>query len=833
MQFVENIENHLDLLQEMGKAGVPDTFIKEYQEEELLELSRKICRMDAKGVISAMDKQALGYLVHDQGFLDYLVRLLEEGLCEPVRAGRLLIDAGDDALSEGHSYEEIASILSDRKIKTKKSYVYLKYFSAGSLNEAQKEYLMYGLEALDICTELTAADLDEEERGLLMEPAVSSAFLCRRIAERDFWKRLLQPAYRALLSDLSIYAGAGVCLEEIQAEELWQHTEEIQAGLDQVLPKIPAHEIGKFLALWLDNEALAYDLGRLKRLLPDTFCGMAKESTDGESNGREKTFTKNQVAYLNFLYGDKLGGVDLGEMSESQKALLVYGITHKKKHFLSMVKEHFEDFTDLRPYHLLMDADTYVRYLNVNTLNPRNLKESVSLPALHDKTKQYLTRDQYTFEELKLFADIQNKYVHLYHLLSYPKSDDRLRVIREAVKRECLPERMEEEPMIRLGELLSQKPLSKWMSEDMGHIRNLSYRQAALLLSVWDRAAHFILGIQTGHQADFLLHNLEALKDLLDFQAVTEQMLELDHTWKELNEMLQIGEEFLRKNREGVKQFLYDGGSEIFYAFLSGMDESEWEKARRLCVAEIAGRFRELKYYKNDLEREIALRISEKVQKYWMENMEAKKSDFRIWEEDRLLPVMQIGEVLGHTCLSYQSGIYKKCLLSCFDANKKVAFVSVGGRLVFRAMVRLTKGAFSRVPSGGQGLQFADLIQEDMEDGVRNRREYLTLFLERPYFKGISDEKVQEAVKLTVGMLRKKAEQMGAELVLSDSYKGFALEESQLIRAKYYMYISASKNGKQYLDSLGGMAGVQNEGSYEEGYFLLREAFVNPKAGEA
>lgn len=833
MQFVKNIENHLDLLQEMGKAGVPDSFIKEYQEEGLLELSRKICRMDAKGVISAMDKQALGYLVHDQGFLAHLVRLLGEGVCEFPRAGRLLIDAGDDVLSEIYSYEEIASVLSDRKIKTKKSYVYLKYFSAGSLNEAQKEYLMYGLEALDICTELTAADLDEDERRLLTEPVVSSAFLCRRIAERDFWKRLLQPAYRALLNDLSIYAGAGVCLEEIQAEELWQHTEEIQAGLDQVLPKIPAHEIGKFLTLWLDNEALAYDLGRLKRLLPDSSSSMAEGSPDEESNGREKSFTQNRVSYLNFLYGDQLGGVDLEELSESQKDLLVYGITHKKKHFLAMVREHFEEFTDLRPYHLLLDADTYVRYLNVNTLNPKNLKESGSILALHDKTKQYLTRDQYTFEELKLFADIQNKYVHLYHLLSCPKSDDRLRVIREAVKRECLPERMEEESLVRLGEMLSQQPLSKWLSEDMGHIKNLSYRQAAHLLSVWDRAARFIPGIQTGHQADFLLHNLEALKDLPDFQAVTEQMLELDHTWKELNEMLQIGEEFLRKNREGVKQFLYDGGSEIFYAFLSGMDENEWEKARRLCAAEIAGRFRELKYYKNDLEREIALRISGDVQKHWMENTEAQKGDFRLWEEDRLLPVMQIGEVPGHTCLSYCNGIYKKCLLSCFDANKKVAFVSVGGRLVFRAMVRLTKGAFSRVSGGGQSLQFADLIQEDMEDGVRNRREYLTLFLERPYFKGISDEKVQEAVKLTVRMLRKKAEQLGAELVLSDSYKGFALEEMQFIRAKYYMYISASKNGKQYLDSLGGMAGVQNEGSYEEGYFLLREAFVNPKAGEA
>ena len=175
MQLFENIQNHLNVLREMGKAGVPDSFIKKYQEEELLELSRKICRTDAKGVISAMDKQALGYLVHDQGFLDYLVRLLGEGVCEPARAGRLLIDAGDDALSEGHSYEEIASVLSDRKIKTKKSYVYLKYFFAGSLNEAQKEYLMYGLEALDICTGFTAADLEEEERRTgFLEAAVTA-----------------------------------------------------------------------------------------------------------------------------------------------------------------------------------------------------------------------------------------------------------------------------------------------------------------------------------------------------------------------------------------------------------------------------------------------------------------------------------------------------------------------------------------------------------------------------------------------------------------------------------------------------------------------------------
>ena len=53
--------------------------------------------------------------------------------------------------------------------------------------------------------------------------------------------------------------------------------------------------------------------------------------------------------------------------------------------------------------------------------------------------------------------------------------------------------------------------------------------------------------------------------------------------------------------------------------------------------------------------------------------------------------------------------------------------------------------------------------------------------------------------------------------------------QAAYVREKYYMYISASKNGEQYLDSLGGMAGASREGSYEKGYFLLPESLINPK----
>ena len=193
-----------------------------------------------------------------------------------------------------------------------------------------------------------------------------------------------------------------------------------------------------------------------------------------------------------------------------------------------------------------------------------------------------------------------------------------------------------------------------------------------------------------------------------------------------------------------------------------------------------------MKYYKNDLEREITLELPEEIQQFWRKNTEAKKGKVRLWEEDRLLPVMQIGESLGKTCISYRNGLYKACLLSCFDANKKVLYGSYNGQFAFRAIIRLTKGAFSKMPVEKQRLQFADI-------------------------------------------LLRKAKQLHAELVVSNSYKRFGLEEKKFIRAKYYMYISASKNGKQYLDSLGGMAEVSSEGSYGEGYFFLRESFLNPK----
>ena len=100
MRLYDKIAGHLALLQEMKKAGVSDALLKDYKEEELLGLSQSVNQMDAKEEILSMETEAVEYLIHDQEFLSYLVRLLREDICDPVRISILLADAGGDALSK-------------------------------------------------------------------------------------------------------------------------------------------------------------------------------------------------------------------------------------------------------------------------------------------------------------------------------------------------------------------------------------------------------------------------------------------------------------------------------------------------------------------------------------------------------------------------------------------------------------------------------------------------------------------------------------------------------------------------------------------------------------
>ena len=122
-----------------------------------------------------------------------------------------------------------------------------------------------------------------------------------------------------------------------------------------------------------------------------------------------------------------------------------------------------------------------------------------------------------------------------------------------------------------------------------------------------------------------------------------DKLLAQDPSWKNLKTELNISDAFVVENKSNIQKFIYEGGAEIMTSFLNRQPKKK-EEIRRIVNAELLGKFMELKYHGGDLGREIAFPIKKEIQK-----KSGKKKLLRvdcgweIWEEDSLLPVMQIG----------------------------------------------------------------------------------------------------------------------------------------------------------------------------------------------
>ena len=102
------------------------------------------------------------------------------------------------------------------------------------------------------------------------------------------------------------------------------------------------------------------------------------------------------------------------------------------------------------------------------------------------------------------------------------------------------------------------------------------------------------------------------------------------------------------------------------------------------------------------------------------------------------------------------------------------------------------------------------------------KKEELVLFLERYYQKGLKEQEVYQAAQLAIALAEEKAQKLGARLVLSSYYNSvLPTGKEKYVSSIYYLYISASKNGKQYLDSLGGTADISSSESYKSNRFYI------------
>ncbi|MDO5337153.1 MAG: hypothetical protein Q4E89_06795 [Eubacteriales bacterium] len=795
----KQILRHIQTVSDMERAHIPYTFVKKFGEERCAQVSRAIIELELPGIIRKLSEDTCGYFMKDSRMVGYLKQMepvLEENAL--TRLQSLFYQAGEEKLTEKEC-RDVQEVLLNEEIPIFTQYWFLKYFKHRNLNETEQHQVYKSLEKYRRWEFADLEELSDEERMILAHPLFTTSLLDCIWSIREAWTLLLGKGVLPLLQMIYANAVPGQRINENQLRQLAEKTSRIQILLQDVLTFFTEDQRQRFLSLWLGNNVLLKELEYLAKLLPD----MGKEQKEYILSGR--------LPYACCVYRIRMEQLPAGKLNSRQEQLLIYAVVTGKKHFLKLADENSETFLALSWNSLLLDPDIYRNCLNLNTLNERNLKEGCCL-EMRQRGKQYLGREAYTFEELKVLAPLNEYHYRFYDLLANERSDERLRTLREFVKRNCIlfDGKEEETQLQRMACRLSEKPLSVWIQRELGHIKDLDTETALRLLAGWEDYQRFVPELSNGWQAMYLVRNKEILpgyKTLADFQS---DILRKDKTWLWLESHLDIPEEFTEKYEGRIRQFVCRGEANIVYQLCEDMNH-------RLVTAELMGAFEKLKYHEGDLEKEIAFPVSEGQENLWKQNLEKREHGCRLWEEDRFIPVLQIGEIPMETCISYRGGVNKNCLLSCFDANKKVIYFETDGKIVFRALIRLTKGSVKEKPVPSKKIEFADLTKETKK---AESEEELVLFLERPYFGGISENKENGIISRVFQMVQEKAEMLQARIVISNSYRKYEASKKYEL-TDYYVYISASKNGQQYLDSLGGKATVSDSGTYGKNSFLV------------
>lgn len=796
--MIEVIKRHLAEQNLLKTAGLSLCYLEKKGEEKCVRAAETIIQNEVMDVIPSLGEQVCLYMMEDPETITYLGILKKEG-CElnAYRFQRILLDAGTDKVSD-FSYEQVKAVYFDPLVTDGTAYSYMKYYGEQNVSKEEKEQLV---KSIAMCMDvLDFEKAGEKDRMLLVNPVFSSELLLDLLENVNNLKILQDQGLMELVNTLAGYEAEIQSLNQKQFDQMKERPVEILEKLRIVTGYIPKDKLTDGLNLWLWNEALYEDLCKLERAF-----------TDGADPA--EVFS-SKVSYVNTLYQNPLSKISLSSLSVEKSELLLYAITQKKKAFLNLINEEPELFYDLPNASMLLKKEMYQEYINLNTLNRKNLKDSADLILSNDRF-ELLAKREHTFEELKLLCTAKEAVIRLYEQLTC-KCDERLLVLRELIKRECVPYSFWKGQIEPLAAALSQKPLSRWIREDFWNIPDLSYGTALWLLVYREQLKGMEKEITMEQQALYLLKDLALVKECDSLSELKEKLILGDVSWRLLKEKLSFSEEFVQNNAARIGNFLFVGGAEIMETFLE-RQPSKIEEIRRLVTAELLGKFDELKYPSGDLMREIDFEVSEEAEKEWKIDRTFTSKNLVLKEETGLLPVMQIGEVPSYSCLSYRSGLNSDCLLSCFDSNKKFFFIRKNGQVVFRAMIRLTKGSYVG-DKMRKKIQFADLSgagKPKEEEG-----EELVLFLERYYEKNLAYEEQDQAVYLAFVAAKEKAKKLGARLVLSCYYQD-DVKTKEYIKSNYYLYISKSKNGSQYLDSLYGEASVSDSGDYSSNIFLL------------
>ena len=813
-----NTLKHLSLLTRMENSGMKPRLTGKFPEDALDQTCERVETFQLQDRLRAGDDnvQIQKELVRTPEFA-----MLYRALCDHAANDEAITSMLQSAAACGEQLTQyskelvLAAAVTD--IPSSLRFYYMKYYLPFFKYEEEEQVIIDNLNTFPVAEWEELSTLTDAQRNMMRQPFLGPYLFNWHDNERTALELLEQnrPLQRVLT--LLHRQGVTLALDAKRIKDLrWVEMADVMKFRRLLAAfEYDTEDLDAFFERWLENHAGQYDLNWFISRTPPL------------DKGQRREILRNDLSYLNALYSGRLH-LDFSAIRRHQFPILTYAVQHGKKHFLDLVSEHSELFLSLGRYALLFE-DKFCEHCNLNSLTAKNLQACDTVERGSSYFDLLEDGRQYTFEEMWLLWRQDEIYVRLYAMLTPLSVDRRLLTLRQLLKYGLLSRHMEDQELEQLARCLLEQPFSEWYRGAFGHIRGLTRRTAMRLLQKYEQLQAFIPELQSEADAIFVLNNGAVIAGQKNWIQVRAAVLTMDQDWLDLKQRFSFTDEFVEQHRESVTNFLLRGGSAMvcsLYGYLQGNDKAI-EALRRIVQAELMGQFYALKYFADDLQREIRYPISEVQEAAWKRNLTLERGSFSAEEADDFYFTMRLGELPHSTCLSCWTGNQRDCLLAAFDSNKKMILIRKGEDIVARACIRLTKGAFQR--PADFDFSFADLAQEQSAGKMGASDEMLILFLERIYTSSLNDEEAETAMKMAVSLVTQKAAAIGAVAVLARRYQD-CYDRDQYIGSQFYVYISKSKNGQQYLDSMGGAAVTSHKEQYTGTVFLVEQAAMRTAA---
>lgn len=611
-------------------------------------------------------------------------------------------------------------------------------------------------------------------------------------------------------------------------------TENDYLRLKNITENILADEAAQdFLRKWLFYNCHQYDL----KWIEQNFEHL-------KSKEKEELFEENN--YIVRLYQETTT-INLEYIDSDQCILIADAIDNKKHHFVNMMQEHEELLKNIPCSSILIQSNSCVprfdSLCNLNTLSIKDVKSACGIER-NEMLMTTLKPKTYTFNEIKTLSKAPKKLVELYNFLKISSIDQRILVIRQMLK---LDDLFKENVFNREFEInekskndykdilkiiaknLSKKPLSLWREDEFGHIKDIQKMTIIKTLVRYEDICPLIPNIKNESILTFIVRNIDHYKSYTSIESILNDAVATDKDLSELKEKGLIDFKSEEINKDALQYFVINGGANMVNCLIKITDKSQHQKYKKIVKAILMDKFYLLKYNNMDLEKEITLSLSKQQKELWMQNSILTKKDYSFSEKDDFYTTIALGQLPKHSCLSYIDGTYAECLLSCFDSNKKIIIIEKNGIIIGRAIIRLTKGC-SKITRRSIGnkkiLDFVDVGKSTKDEAGKSEKqeEHLVLFVERLYSYKISEQDINFVYDHLFKLVIDKAKELNAKIVIGAFYEQYALRHGEIFqKAKYNIYISKSKGGKQYLDSLNGCNTESSYDQYHSGNFYIND----------